>query len=237
MIRVYPAASRHSFDHGWLRGSFSFSFGDYYDPDNTAFGPMRVGNDDTIAPGRGFGAHPHSDMEIVSIVLKGQLRHEDSLGNVAVTSYGEVQRMSAGTGVIHTEHNPSATEEVNLLQLWFMPERKGLSPSYETTRFDAESLYGQLVPVASHDNSEHVAKLHQDMTIYLGKMKPGGGSIRFTQPSGRRVYVFAIEGSVQINGSTTLERRDAARMTDEPELQLQHGRGSGESFLMLIDMP
>lgn len=131
MFTIYPAASRFSFDKGWLRGSHSFSFAEYQDENNTAFGPMRVCNDDVITPGRGFGAHPHSDMEIVSIVLYGELRHEDNRGHVAVTRFGGIQRMSAAHGIIHTEHNASQTEDVSLLQLWFSPHTRGLKPSYE----------------------------------------------------------------------------------------------------------
>ncbi|MFC0211732.1 pirin family protein [Paenibacillus chartarius] len=241
MIQVYPAASRHSFDHGWLRGSHSFSFGEYFDENNTAFGPMRVCNDDTIAPGKGFGAHPHSDMEILSIVLEGQLRHEDSLGNVMVTSFGEVQRMSAGTGVVHTEHNPSETEEVTLLQLWFAPERRGLEPSYEATRFDTNGLYGQLLPVASQDAVPgSVAKLHQDMTVYLSKLK-AGESITFQQAAGRRVFVFVIDGELEVHRAAgtaeTLQTRDSARIVDEPVLKLSADAGVDETFFMLIDLP
>jgi redox-sensitive bicupin YhaK (pirin superfamily) len=242
MMRVYPAQSRHSFNHGWLSGSFSFSFGEYYDPDNTSFGPMRVCNDDTIAPGKGFGAHPHSDMEILSIVLKGELRHEDNLGNVVVTRFGEVQRMSAGTGVIHTEHNPSETEEVNLLQLWFAPQRKGLPPSYEATRYDPDALRGRLVPVASHAAVPGaVAKLHQNMTVYLSRLMPGE-RLEYAQPAGRRVFLFVIEGALGVQGDEAmspvhLARRDSVRIEQEPKLLLVSEAASGETFLLLIDLP
>ena len=136
MIQVYPAQSRYHADYGWLKTYHSFSFGDYYDPNNIQFGPMRVLNDDFVAPLRGFGAHPHQEMEIVSIVLKGHLKHEDSTGHTATTTFGGVQRMSAGTGIVHSETNPSPTEEVNFLQLWFLPEVRGLTPSYERTTFN-----------------------------------------------------------------------------------------------------
>lgn len=241
MINVYPAASRHSFDLGWLRGSHSFSFGNYFDEENTAFGPMRVMNDDTIAPKRGFGAHPHSDMEIVSIVLEGDLRHEDSLGNMMVTKFGGIQRMSAGTGVVHTEHNPSETEDVTLLQLWFEPEHRGLEPSYETTNFDPDALFGRLLPVASSDAVEHsVAKLHQDMTVYLSKLK-AGTAVTFNQQPGRRVFVFVIEGELSVAGEkdagTSLSRRDSARIVDETLLKLEGEQDADETFFLLIDLP
>jgi quercetin 2,3-dioxygenase len=233
MIKVHPAASRYSFDHGWIRGNYSFSFGDYHDSDNTRFGPLRVFNDDTLAPGRGFGAHPHSDMEIVSIVVTGQLRHEDNYGHVAVSTFGEVQRMSAGTGIIHTEHNVSDTEELNLLQLWFMPEKKGLEPSYEMTRFDTDQLAGRLLPVVAPQGSEQVAAIHQDMTIYLSKLE-GSQKISFSQPVGRRVLVFVIEGQLTINEDTALQKRDSARITDVPQLELA---AEGSAFFVLIDLP
>ncbi|MBM7569051.1 pirin family protein [Paenibacillus sacheonensis] len=241
MMNVYPAASRHSFDLGWLRGSHSFSFGNYFEEENTSFGPMRVLNDDTISPKRGFGAHPHSDMEILSIVLQGDLRHEDSLGNVMITNFGGVQRMSAGTGVVHTEHNPSETDDVTLLQLWFEPEQRGLTPSYETTSFDSDALSGRLLPIASSNAVEHsVAKLHQDMTVYLSKLKAGSG-IAFNQQPGRRVFLFVIEGSLNVTDEsdavTLLNRRDSARIENETFLQLEGDRDTEETFFMLIDLP
>ncbi|REE91661.1 hypothetical protein A8990_104169 [Paenibacillus taihuensis] len=241
MINLYPAESRHSFDLGWLKGSHSFSFGNYFDEENTSFGPMRVMNDDTISPKRGFGAHPHSDMEILSIVLDGALRHEDSLGNVMVTKFGGVQRMSAGTGVVHTEHNPSDTEDVTLLQLWFEPERRGLAPSYETTNYDPNSLTGRLLPIASSDRVEHsVAKLHQDMTVYLSKLE-ASSTLSFKQQPGRKVFLFVIEGRLEVAGTndakTLLSRRDSARIVNETVLKLEGAQGADETFFMLIDLP
>jgi hypothetical protein len=233
MMKVFPAASRYSVDNGWLRSHFSFSFGSYYDPDNTAFGPLRIFNDDTIAAGRGFGAHPHSDMEIISIVLRGQLRHEDSLGNVAVTSFGEVQRMSAGSGIIHTEGNPSETEEVNLLQLWFMPEKRGLAPSYETTRFDPDHMINRLLPIVSRQSSPGVARVHQDMSIYLCRLEAARRLV-FEQQEGRRIFLFVIEGRLLAGGASELSSRDSARITETPRLELA---ARDETFFMLIDLP
>lgn len=233
MITVYPAESAHRFDHGWLKGSHVFSFGEYYDPDNTAFGPMRVCNDDTIAPGKGFGAHPHSDMEIVSIVLTGLLRHEDNLGNVAETSFGGIQRMSAGTGVIHTEHNPSDSEPVRLLQLWFMPRTRGTAPSYTTGRFDPAKLDGRLLPVVAAEASAEVADIAQDMTIYLGRAK-AGEQLEFRQKPGRRSFVYLVEGQLTLNGEAVLKPGDSARIQHVEELELT----AGENVLvMVIDLP
>jgi len=233
MINVIPSDARSSFDRGWLRGSHSFSFGEYQDPENTAFGPMRVANDDVIAPGRGFGAHPHSDMEIVSIVLNGKLRHEDNLGNVAVTAFGGIQRMSAGSGMIHTEHNASDTEEVRLLQLWFMPHTKGLQPSYETTSFDPAALAGKLVPIVSPDGGPRVATIHQDMTIYLGRLTKDE-TLTFNQDTGRRMYIFSIEGKLGLNGEYLLNEGDTARVEQRDSIELQ---AKEDTFYMIIDLP
>jgi len=233
MIQVFTAESAHRFDHGWLKGSHLFSFGEYYDPDNTAFGPMRVCNDDTIFPGKGFGAHPHSDMEIVSIVLSGRLRHEDNLGNVAETTFGGIQRMSAGTGAIHTEHNPSVDEPVRLLQLWFMPRTRGTSPSYTTGRFDPEKLQGGLLPVVAGESSEEVVDIAQDMTIYLGRITKGQELV-FNQKAGRRIFIYLIEGQLQLGESSILNPGDSARIEESSELKLT---APEEAFLMLIDLP
>ncbi|MGF7033164.1 redox-sensitive bicupin YhaK (pirin superfamily) [Paenibacillus mucilaginosus] len=232
MISIYPAASRYSADHGWLQSNFSFSFGDYYDPDNTGFGPLRVFNDDTIQGGRGFGAHPHREMEIVSVVLQGELKHEDSTGHSAVTTFGEVQRMSAGTGIIHSEMNPSE-EPVTLLQLWFTPDTKGLEPSYETSRYEVTAMKNALLPVVSNRTGEGVAHIHQDMTIYLSELE-GGRELLFEQPEGRRIFVFVMEGGLTLNGEQALSRRDAARITGTPSLRVRSEQGAQ---CMLIDLP
>ncbi|WP_342438534.1 pirin family protein [Paenibacillus sp. FSL L8-0436] len=233
MIQVYPAQFAHRFDHGWLQGSHSFSFGDFYDPDNTAFGPMRVCNDDTIAPGRGFGAHPHSDMEIVSIVLSGRLRHEDNLGNVAETTFGGIQRMSAGTGAIHTEHNPSDSEPVRLLQLWFMPRTRGTAPSYSIGRFDPAKLEGKLLSVVAAEPSEEVVGIAQDMTIYLGRAE-AGQVLSFQQEQGRRIFIYLIEGRLKLQGDVELLPGDSARIEEVSALSLA---AAENTLVMVIDLP
>jgi quercetin 2,3-dioxygenase len=234
MIQLFPAEARYTATHGWLKSSHSFSFADYYDPNNMSFGPLRVLNDDYVAPDNGFGAHPHRDMEIVSIVLSGQLKHEDSTGGSGIIQSGEIQRMTAGTGVVHSEFNPSATEEVNFLQLWFMPERKGLTPSYEQIAYDKEAMKNSLLPVVSNRlASERIAKIHQDLTLYLSDLE-AGQSVTFTQEEGRRIYLFVLEGEVTLNGESKLSRRDSARITEVPTLNIESG--SGASF-MLIDLP
>jgi redox-sensitive bicupin YhaK (pirin superfamily) len=235
VIKVYKAESRYSNDHGWLKTHFSFSFADYYDPDNMGFGPLRVFNDDMIKPGTGFGAHPHREMEIVSIVLKGALQHQDSMGNTEIIRPGEIQRMTAGTGIVHSEVNPSDTEETHFLQLWFEPDQRGLPPSYEQKAYNRAAMKNNLLPVVSNRTypDANVAFIHQDMTIYLADLE-AGRELSFRQAPVRRIYLFVIEGELTLNGKTTLQRRDAARITNLTDLAM--GTESGAHF-MLIDLP
>ncbi len=233
MIDVRKAASRYSTDHGWLKSNFSFSFANYYDPDNMGFGPLRVFNDDIVQPLTGFGAHPHREMEIVSVVLKGALQHEDSTGTREVLRPGEIQRMTAGTGIVHSEVNPSDAEEVHFLQLWFEPEVHGLTPSYEQKAYDQNAMKNRLLPVVSKHSSEQVIHIHQDLTMYLSKLEPGN-EIPFEQQPGRNIYVFVIEGDLKLDREFALSRRDAARITDHSRLEL--ATETGATF-MLIDLP
>ena len=234
MINVYPAAGRFSADHGWLQSNFSFSFAEYRDPDNMHFGPLRVFNDDFVAPLKGFGSHPHKEMEIVSVVLKGELQHQDSTGNREVLRRGEVQRMTAGTGIVHSEMNPSAEEEANFLQLWFMPGEQGLQPSYEQIAYDLSAMKNRLLPVVSNTtHADKTAFIHQDLTLYLSELE-AGQALTFRQEAGRRIYLFVIEGDLTLNEEQPLGKRDAARISGEEELSLQ--TAAGASF-MLIDLP
>jgi redox-sensitive bicupin YhaK (pirin superfamily) len=234
MINIQLAGDRYSGDHGWLKSNFSFSFADYYDPKYEQFSAMRVLNDDWIAASEGFGMHPHREMEIVTIVLSGVLEHRDSLGNRAVTTWGGIQRMSAGTGVFHSEYNISEDEPLTLLQMWFMPGQKGVTPSYETTEFDKDGLVDKLVPVASTNAVEGtVAHINQDMTIYLSDLTPGK-TLTFSQPAGRKVFLFVLYGELTVNGDALLKRRDAARIEDETELRLV---SSEAARVVLIDLP
>ncbi|MBB3108720.1 hypothetical protein FHS18_000748 [Paenibacillus phyllosphaerae] len=232
MINLYPASSRFAGDRGWLKSQLSFSFGDYYDENNTSFGPLRVFNNDIIQGGFGFGAHPHREMEIVSVVLSGHLKHEDSTGESAVTTWGGVQRMSAGTGLIHSEVNPTE-EDCEILQIWFTPNESKLTPSYETTTYDTNALKGQLLPIVSQQSGPNVAYIHQDLTIYLSELE-AGRELTFEQPAGRRIYLFVIEGQLTLNGSDTLGWRDSARITDVTQLNLQ---ANEQTRFMLIDLP
>jgi redox-sensitive bicupin YhaK (pirin superfamily) len=233
MIQINRAASRYSAKNDWLESNFSFSFGEYYDESNIRFGALRVLNDDTIQPGKGFGLHPHREMEIVSIVLKGTLKHEDSLKNSGNLQYGSIQRMSAGTGILHSEFNPSDNEEASILQLWFFPDESKLTPSYEDVTFDLDKLKNNLLPVVSPSPSEQVAKIHTDLTIYLSKLDKGKELV-FRQEKGRKIYIFTIEGELGLNQESTLARRDDARITDTEELTITSNQ---DSFFMLIDLP
>ncbi|WP_243385299.1 pirin family protein [Bacillus kexueae] len=234
MIQIIRANDRFFANHGWLKSYHSFSFGSYYDPNNMNFGPLRVLNDDYVAPLRGFGAHPHEEMEIVSIVLKGYLRHEDSTGESATTTFGGVQRMTAGTGVIHSEVNPSKDEEVNFLQLWFLPEEKGLTPSYENTTFSIEKMKDDWLPIVTKNpQSAEVAHIHQDLTIYLTEMDKGIER-SFEQSKQRKTFVFVLEGEVLLNGGHTLGKRDSARIDQEENVTFT---ATKSAQIMLIDLP
>lgn len=234
MINIYPANSRFLANHGWLKSHFSFSFAEYYDPNNVNFGPLRVFNDDFVAPQSGFGKHPHREMEIVSVVLKGQLKHQDSMGNTEILKPGEVQHMSAGTGIMHSEENPSSDEELNFLQLWFLPDKKNLTPTYEQKAYDLTALKNNLLPIVSNQaNNEHVVHINQDMTLYLSELE-ANKSLSFHQNQNRKIYLFVIEGDVLLNQESRLTKRDAARITDIADLKIETEKGA--SF-MLIDLP
>lgn len=232
MIQVFPAHTRNTTDLGWLKSYKNFSFGDYFDEDNVGFGVMRVCNDDDIAAGRGFGPHPHSDMEIVSIVLSGAIKHEDSLGHVAVTGVNGVQRMSAGSGVIHAEYNASDTEPMSLFQLWFMPSKRGLEPSFENVTYEPEAMINTLLPVVTPEGGEHAAKIHQDMSIYLSKLE-AGKELVFKQAENRRIFLMLISGKLSANDAV-LETKDSARMEAEQTVAIRAIEGT---YFMLIDLP
>lgn len=232
MIQVFPADSRYQVDQGWMRSRLSFSFGSYFNPNNTSFGVMRVCNDDEVDAGKGFGAHPHSDMEVVTVVLEGAIRHEDNIGNSEVARVGELQRMSAGSGIVHAEYNASDLEPMRILQLWFMPNERGLVPSYETSRYDQGKLHNALLPIVDPHGSLHTAKIHQDLTIYLSKID-AGEELSFEQEEGRRIFLFVIEGSILVN-DIRLGSRDTVRIESMSRLSIA---AEEDAFLMLIDLP
>ncbi|MGX9134889.1 pirin family protein [Rummeliibacillus sp. JY-2-4R] len=233
MIQVNPSSKRFLATSDWQESHFSFSFGPYYDKENIQFGPLRVLNDDIIQPDKGFGIHPHRDAEIISIVLKGELKHKDNLGNVGTLQYGDIQRMTAGTGVLHSEFNPSLDEETHFLQLWILPNEKQLTPSYEDISFDSDKIRNNLLPIVSGNMYENVAMIHQDTTLYLSQLDTGK-KLHFEQEKGRRTYLFVIEGEVLLNGDIILNRRDDARITDLDHLTI---KATQDAFLLLIDLP
>jgi redox-sensitive bicupin YhaK (pirin superfamily) len=232
MLEVRKAGERGHADHGWLRSFHSFSFADYYDPRHTGFGPLVVINEDRVAPGKGFGTHGHRDMEIVSYVLEGALEHKDSLGNGSVIRPGDVQRMSAGTGVRHSEFNPSPREPVHFLQIWIEPDAVGIPPGYEEKHFDAASKRGRLRLVASPDGRDGSVKVHQDAHLYAALLD-GAERVAHALAPGRRSYVHVARGAVTANGNR-LAAGDALKAAEVGEIALEHGDGAE---VLLFDLP
>ena len=229
MITVRPAGDRGHFDHGWLDTHHTFSFADYHDEAHMGFRALRVINEDRVAPGQGFGTHPHRDMEILSFVLSGKLAHRDSTGGGGVLAPGEVQRMSAGTGVSHSEFNGSADEPVHFLQVWLLPDRRGHAPSYEQKAFPEAARRGRLTLVASPDGAEGSTTLHQDARVYAAALDDGQ---RAALPlgAGRHGWVQVARGEVAVNG-LVLKAGDGAALSGEPSVALA-GRGPGAEVLV-----
>ncbi len=231
MMQVRKGNERGFADHGWLRSFHSFSFADYYDAANMGFGALRVINEDRVTPGMGFGTHGHSDMEIISYVLEGAVEHKDSMGNGSVIRPGDVQRMSAGTGVRHSEFNPSKTDGVHFLQIWIEPGVKGIAPSYEEKHFDAASKRGKLRLVASSDARDGSVKIHQDASLYVA-LVDGTEKVMHTLAAGRRAYVHVARGSVSVNAQA-LAAGDALKLSALSEITLEHG---DKAEVLLFDL-
>ncbi len=221
MITVRKSAERGFADHGWLKSFHSFSFADYYDPEHMGFGNLRVINEDRIAPGTGFGTHGHRDMEIVSYVLEGALAHKDNIGNGAAILPGDVQRMSAGRGVMHSEFNHAPDETTHFLQIWILPDAKGIAPGYEQKRFEAESKRGVLRLVASPDGRDGSVTLHADASMYAGLFDGKEAADMRLDPA-RPAYVHVVRGSVLANGER-LSTGDALMLAGEPKLEIREG--------------
>jgi len=219
-------------DHGWLKSFHSFSFADYFDPQHVEFGPLRVINEDRVQPGAGFGTHGHRDMEIISYVLSGELAHKDSMGNGSTIRAGDVQRMSAGSGVRHSEFNPSGSEPVHFLQIWISPRERGLEPSYEQRHFSEAQRRGKLCLIASGDRSDGSLLIHQDARVYAG-LFDGDEQALLPVASDRRVYVHVARGAIRVNG-VALESGDALKIAGLAAVSLQQGR---EAELLLFDLP
>ena len=230
-IDIIRAQDRHFTDFGWLQTYWLFSFASYYDPHNIQFGALRVFNDDVVAPGTGFPTHPHEEMEIITIVLDGEMTHQDSMGNKAVIRAGDVQRMSAGTGLTHSEFN-LAEQPVHFYQIWVLPDTPRLEPSYDQRSFSPDQWRNRLLPVASGQAIENVVSFHTDATIYRGQLD-AGNRLNFDNTAGRRVFVYLTEGELTIDG-LVLNRADQARVDTEKPICLVAG---ADAEFILVDVP
>jgi quercetin 2,3-dioxygenase len=231
MITIRRANERGHANHGWLDTYHTFSFGSYRDPKHVHFRALRVMNEDFVQPGQGFGTHPHDNMEIVTYVLEGALEHQDSMGNGEVLRPGEFQRMSAGTGITHSEFNPSKTEPVHLYQIWLFPEEKGIEPSYEQKRFDEAERHNRLRLVASRDAAEGSLRIHQDARIYLGTLEDGA-QVEHALAADRHAWLQVLRGGVKLNGED-LHTGDGAAVTAVTRLELT---GVGAAEVMVFDL-
>ncbi|MCZ7563695.1 MAG: pirin family protein [Burkholderiales bacterium] len=232
MIEVRRGNDRGYADHGWLRSYHTFSFAGYHDPAHMGFGPLRVINEDRVQPGAGFSTHGHRDMEIVSYILAGALAHQDSAGHGSVIRPGDVQRMSAGRGIRHSEFNASDSEPVHFLQIWIEPNVRGIEPGYEEKRFDARARRGTLRLVASPDGRDGSVTIRQDATIHAGLLDGAERAVHRLAP-GRRAYVHVARGTVTVNGHA-LEAGDGLKAAETPELVLAHGAGAE---VLVFDLP
>ncbi|MBL8631549.1 MAG: pirin family protein [Rhodospirillaceae bacterium] len=232
MITVRKNKDRGHFKNGWLDSYHSFSFGEYYDPQHMGFSALRVINDDQVAPGAGFPTHPHRDMEIVTYVLDGALEHKDSLGTGSVIRPGDIQRMSAGTGILHSEFNPQADVGTRLLQIWILPEKRGLAPSYEQINVPAAERTGKLKLVGSPDGRDGSVTIHQDTSLYATILK-SGESASLTLAKNRAAWVQVAKGSITLNGEVLAEG-DGAALRDETALTLT---ATSDAEVLVFDLP
>tara|TARA_R110001606_G_scaffold399310_1_gene584769 strand:+ start:99599 stop:100300 length:702 start_codon:yes stop_codon:yes gene_type:complete len=231
MLTLHKNSQRGTADHGWLQSNHSFSFGSYYNPDEMGFGPLRVINEDRVQPKKGFGEHGHDNMEIISYVLSGSLEHKDSMGNGSVIRYGDVQRMSAGTGVRHSEFNHSENERVHFLQIWIQPNVQNIEPSYEEKHFNAESKKGILRLIASADGREGSVVVHQDVSVYASIMNGEDRIKQILLPS-RTAYLHLIRGQITVNG-LQLAAGDSLKVANESELTIDN---AANAEFLLFDL-
>jgi redox-sensitive bicupin YhaK (pirin superfamily) len=232
MLDIRKSEDRGDAHHGWLQSKHSFSFADYHDPRHMGFGPLRVINEDRVAAGAGFGTHAHRDMEIISYVLEGALEHKDSLGTGSVLHYGDVQRMSAGSGVRHSEFNGSKTEQVHFLQIWIQPNVQGIAPGYEEKHIPLAEKQGKLRVIASSDGREGSVLIHQDAAIYATVLD-GADRVEHTLAAGRLAYVHVIRGQVSVNG-VAVRGGDAVKLSDEARVVLASAEAAE---VLLFDLP
>lgn len=232
MLRLRQADQRGHEDQGWLDSRHTFSFADYHDPEHMGFGPLRVINEDRVQPGKGFGTHSHRDMEIVSYVLAGELRHEDSIGHASTLRPGCVQRMTAGTGVRHSEMNGSDSEPLHFLQIWILPESQGLEPGYEEKTISSDAAQGRLQLIGSRDGRDGSLTIHQDVELYAARLADDD-ALRHRLAPGRRAWVQVVRGTVRVNGEH-LDAGDGAAIEDEDHVAI-HGLADAE--VLLFDLP
>lgn len=225
MIEIRHRDARGHFDHGWLNTYHTFSFDRYYDPNHMGFRSLRVINEDRVSPGQGFGTHPHRDMEILTYILEGALEHKDSMGTGSIIRPGEVQRMTAGTGVTHSEFNPSRTDPVHLLQIWILPDTRGLHPGYEQKTFERHEMRGRLQLIAAREPSAGAVKIHQDVRLFATVLD--GETVTHEVASGRYVWIQIARGSMQANDAQ-LQAGDGVALADESIVRLS---GRGEALL------
>src|SRR5471030_882921 len=232
MMTLRPANERGHAEHGWLDSHHTFSFADYHDPKNMGFRTLRVVNEDRVAAGQGFGTHSHRDMEIISYVLEGALEHKDSIGTGSVIRPGDVQRMSAGTGVRHSEYNASDRDQVHFLQIWIEPSERGVAPSYEEKHFDEASKRGKLRLIASSDGRDGSVHLHQDADLYAA-LVDGDEKVSFEPRPGRRVYLHVVRGEAKVNGQA-LRAGDAMKLAGgDGKVAIENGR---RAEVLLFDL-
>ena len=233
---VHRSDTRGFADHGWLKAKHSFSFASYYDPERVHFGALRVLNDDIVAPGMGFGMHPHDNMEIITIPLEGSLAHKDSMGNSSVIKAGEIQVMSAGTGIMHSEFNPSDTEQINLLQIWLFPNKRSVEPRYDQQLLDKTPMRNAWSQILSPNQDDDGVWIHQDAWFYLGEFEAGKTSYYNLKSAENGLYVFVIEGTVEVAGQT-LNKRDGMGIWATTETDLIDFSFLEGSKVLLMEVP
>ena len=231
MLDIIRSDDRGAADHGWLKARHTFSFAGYHNPGRMHFGELRVINEDRVEPGRGFDTHPHSDMEIVTYIIDGALEHKDSMGNGSIIRAGDVQRMSAGTGVLHSEFNPSQDEQVHLLQIWIFPEKNGLQPGYEQLHFDRDDKLNRWRLIGSRDGSDGSVTIHQDVALYATVLE-AGKLLGYRIEDGRKAFLQIVKGTAAVNGET-LGAGDAATLEGVGALEV---RADEETEALLFDL-
>ncbi len=231
MITIRPASERGTANFGWLDSKHSFSFGNYYDPNHMGFGNLRVINEDKVTPGKGFATHPHRDMEIISYVLEGSLKHKDSIGNGSIIRPGDVQRMSAGTGILHSEFNASKTDLVHFLQIWILPDTQGLQPSYEQKNFSTAEKQGKLRLVGSREGRDNSVTIHQNIDLYVTSLH-NGEEVSHTIENSHLAWIQVARGAVLLNGQN-LYAGDGAAISQETEITLTSTADNAEVLLFI----